>query len=72
MRKKILPPVVMTYLALVVGYLWIDLILVGFIPSARAHRGAGTAIQLGFYSIVSIVWIVYFLVADRVKNTFTR
>jgi len=72
MRKKILPPVVIAYLVLVVVYLWIDFVLVGFIPAARAHRGVGTAVQLAFYSMVSAAWIVYFLVADRVKNTFTR
>lgn len=72
MRKRILPKVVIAYLAFVIAYISIDFILVGLIPAARAHRGAGTIIQLGFYTIVSAVWIVYFLMADRVKNTFTK
>ena len=71
-RQRTLPVVVIAYLAFVIAYIWIDFILAGLIPAARAHRGPGAIVQLIFYTVVSAIWMVYFFIADRVANTFTR
>ncbi len=71
-RKRALPLVVIAYLAFSAFYIWADYIFAGFIPAVRAARGVGAVTQLIFYTVISLVWITYFVLADRVKNTFVR
>jgi Protein of unknown function (DUF2569) len=52
-------------------FLWGDLILVGFLP-LRHNPQTDSLIKAIFGTIAAGVWIGYFAVSQRVKNTFVR
>lgn len=66
------PTLFIVYLALNLGVVLIDFIAVGSIPAVTAEGNAEALRELLRAIVGTVIWIPYFLVSKRVKNTFLK
>jgi hypothetical protein len=71
-RRRIFPPVMVTFLIVRVLIQAADLLVALLIPVAAAAIGPSVYSALGGSLVLVLVWVPYFLRSRRVDNTFVR
>lgn len=71
-RRAIFPPAMIAYLCFLAPYSWGDFFIIRMIPLVQelsGEAGLGAAVTT---TISAAIWCPYFLLSQRVKNTFRR
>lgn len=71
-KSRRTPAFAIAFYALSAVCLLIDHVWVGSIPEVASGADASSMKELARAIVVAAVWIPYFLVSKRVKNTFTK
>jgi hypothetical protein len=71
-KKRFFPKLMIVFLLANLIFIGIDLFAANFIPAVAAQNDEQSNKELARVILASIIWIPYFMVSIRVKETFVR
>jgi len=71
-KSRLLPKLMISYLILNLMFVVGDFFFADLIPAVAEHSNSQSAKELGRSIIGAVIWVPYFLVSKRVKQTFDR